>query len=49
MLRFLSQIFCNHKPITRNRDGRWFTECRKCLKESHGITEKPWLNRSLQK
>lgn len=50
MLQFIGQLFCFHKPILRNRDGRLFTECRKCLKQSGGITERfPWQNRMLLK
>lgn len=37
LLRILGQIFCFHKPIRKLEGTRFFTECRKCGKQSYGI------------
>jgi hypothetical protein len=39
MLTFLAQLFCDHKFIKRNRDGRYHVECMHCLQQSNGIVE----------
>ena len=41
VIKWLSQLGCDHNDIRRFGSGHMWVECMKCGRESHGIRTKP--------